>query len=380
MPAGAVRVEQALRPLDEIRRIGLRVLAGGWPLGRALAERRSVRVPVLLSLHALAALVVAVLAPSLLIVVGPLVLGVPHLAADVRHLLVRRAWPRWWLTASVGFALVLLALRALDEVEHWRLALPVEHAAAAAWVLLGAVGGATAAASRAEEGLDSTALGWRLRGWAVVCAAFGLGVFALVAPRLCRLALLHAHNLVAIVVWLVLFRRRLRLALVPVALALAGGVALASGALLGVTLRHGVLSVAGLHLFAAADWLAPGLPDSWAIAAATSFAFLQSVHYAIWLVAIPAGDRPGDGGRSWRIAFRELTRDLTPAGVLIVATLTMLVAGSGVVHAASARRLVVSLATFHVWLELAVLAYLLARGPAGPTVAAARTRAPSFST
>ena len=376
MPAGAVRVEQALRPLDEFRRLGLRVLAGWWPLGPTLAARRSVRVPVLLSMHALAALALAVFAPSLLIVFGPLALGVPHLAADVRHLLVRRAWPRWWLAASAGFVLALLALRALAEAGSRAVSLPVEHAVAAAWVLLGAVAGAMAAsASRADRVPPAGALGWRLRGPAVVAAAVGLGAFALVAPRQCRLVLLHGHNLVALVVWLALFRRG-RLALVPVAIALAGGLLLASGALLGVTLRHGALSVAGLHLFAAADWLAPGLPDSRAIAVATSFAFLQSVHYAIWLVAIPAGDRPGEGGRSWRAAFRALVRDLTPSGVCAVAVLVLLVAGFGLVHAASTRRLVLSLATFHVWLELAVLAYFLARGAAGPTVAAEPSLSP----
>ncbi len=377
MPAGAVRVEQVLRPLDELRRLGLRLLAGGWPLGRTLVERRSVRVPVLLSLHALAALAVAVFAPSLLIVVGPLALAVPHLAADVRHLVIRRAWPRWWLAASTGFALALLALRALAESGSRVASLPVEHAVASAWVLVGAVGGCMAAASRADRAASAGRLAWSLRGWAVIAAVVGLGAFALSAPRLCRLALLHGHNLVALVVWLALFRRGRRLALVPVALALAGGVALASGALLGVTLRHGALSVAGLHLFAAADWLAPGLPDSRAIAVATSFAFLQSVHYAVWLVAIPAGDRPGEGGRSWRAAFRELVRDLTPAGVVAVAALAALVAGLGLVHAASTRRLVLSFATFHVWLELAVLAYVLARGPVGPTVTAARAGEPS---
>ena len=379
-PAGAVRVEQALRPLDELRRLGLRVLAGSWPLGRTLAARRSVRVPVLLSLHALAALAIAVLAPSLLIVVGPLVLGVPHLAADVRHLIVRRAWPRWWFVACAGFGLALLALRGLGETGSRIASLPVEHAVASAWVLLGAVGGATAAAtSRAERARSPGGIGWAMRGWIAVAAAAGLGAFALGAPRLCRLALLHGHNLVAIVVWLALFRQGRRLALVPVALALVGGGVLASGALLGVTLGHGALSVAGLHLFAAADWLAPGLPDSWAIAAATSFAFLQSVHYAIWLVAIPAGDRPGEGGRSWRVAFRALVRDFTPAGTSAVTVLAMLVAVFGLAHPASTRRLVLSLATFHVWLELAVLAYLVARGAAAPAVAGARTGAPSLS-
>jgi len=248
--------------------------------------------------------------------------------------------------------------------------LPVEHAVASAWVVLGAIAGSVAAAaSRPDRAPGPGGLGWKLRGPAVVAAAVGLAVFAVLAPRLCRLVLLHGHNVVALVIWLALFRRG-RHALVPAAIVLAGAVVLASGALLGVTLRHGALSVAGLHLFAAADWLAPGLPDARAIAVATSFAFLQSVHYAIWLVAIPAGDRPGEGGRSWRAAFRELVRDLTPAGVCAVAMLALFVAASGLVYAASTRRLVLSLATFHVWLELAVIAYVLARG-AIPRLAAA---------
>jgi hypothetical protein len=377
MAAGAVHIERALRPLDELRRVGLRVLARSWPVGRTLAAQRSVRVPVLLSLHALVAFPAAVLAPSLLLVVGPLVLGVPHLVADVRYLLVRRAWPRWWLAASGGFALALVTVRGLSEAGNRFVSLSVEQAIASAWVVLGAVGGALSArAARADRAPPGVRLGESLRAWGVLTAAVGLAVVAIGAPRLSRLALLHGHNLVALIVWLALFRRS-RIALVPVAIALAGGAALASGALFGITLRHGALSVVGLHLFAAADWLAPGLSDSRAIAVATSFAFLQSVHYATWLIAIPAGDRAGEGGRSWRAAFRELVRDLTPAGVFAVALVAVLVAGAGLLHAASTRRLVLSLATFHVWLELAVLAYWLARGQAAPSLAGARARAAS---
>jgi hypothetical protein len=126
--------------------------------------------------------------------------------------------------------------------------------------------------------------------------------------------------------------------------------------------RHGALSVLGLHLFAAADWLAPGLPDARALAVTTSFAFLQSVHYAVWLVGIPAADRPGEGGRAWRMAWRDLARDLRPAGLAAVAALALIVALLGATHGAPTRRLFLSLAMFHGWLELAVLAYFFGRG------------------
>jgi hypothetical protein len=364
MSVGLVDVERALRPLDELRRLALRALARTSPVGRTLATQRRVRVPVLLSIHALAAFALAVLAPSLLLAVAPLVLGVPHLAADVRHLLLRRASPRWWLVASATFALALLALRVIAEAHPGAASLAFEHAIAASWVLAGAAGGACLGAPGATSLRGPRR--WTARAWTTVATATALATFAIAAPRLWQLILLHGHNLVAVLLWLVLFRRGWRLALVPVALVLGGAALLASGALLDLTIRHGILSVAGLHLFAAADWLAPGLSDTRAVAVATSFAFLQSVHYAIWLVAIPSGDRPGDGSRTWRAAFRGLTRDLTPPGLCAVVGLTLLVAGAGLLFAASTRRLFLSLGTFHGWLELAVLAFVMARDRGAP--------------
>ncbi|HSS39178.1 MAG TPA: hypothetical protein VLT58_10445, partial [Polyangia bacterium] len=198
-----VDVERALRPLDELRRLALRALARTSPVGRTLAARRHVRVPVLLSVHALAAFAMAVVAPSLLLAVAPLVLGMPHLAADVRHLLVRRASPRWWLVACAAFALALLALRVIAEAHPGAASLAFEHAIAASWVLAGAAGGACLGA------LPATSLPgprrWTARGWGTVAAAALLATFAIAAPRLWQLILLHGHNLVAILLWVVLF-------------------------------------------------------------------------------------------------------------------------------------------------------------------------------
>jgi hypothetical protein len=351
---GAARAIEALRPLDELRRLGLRVLAAR-PLGRTLARRRSLRVPLLMVVHALAAFALALLAPCFLLAVAPLVFGVPHLASDVRHLLLRRASPRWWLGICGAFAAMLLAMRALAELSPG-LAPPLaaEQGVSAAWVLLGALGGAAVGAAGREG---------RARAWGAVAAALAVAAFAVGAPRTFRMALLHGHNLVAVLIWLALFRPRGRLVWFPVALVLAGAALLGSGVLLAVTLRHGALSFGSLHLFAAADWLAPGLPDDAALALAMTFAFLQSVHYAIWLWGIPAADRPGDGGRSLRAVARELFRDFSPAGMALITALALLVAGAGLAQPGATRRLVLSLGTFHGWLELAVLAYLAARGP-----------------
>jgi hypothetical protein len=344
------RAEQALWPLDELRRGAFRLLAGSRIAGRVLARSRNARVSLLLAAHTTAAFALAVVAPSFLIAVTPLLFGVPHLAADVRYLLIRRSWPRWWLAASAGFVATLVAMRLAAETgARFAPPLAVEQAIAAAWVVFGAATGLFAGPSR--------------RGWLALTAAVVLAGFAVGAPRPFRMVLLHGHNLLAVVLWLVLFRRSSRFIWAPLVMMLAGALLLGSGCLLAFTIAHGCLTVAGLHLLAAADWLAPGLPDRAALALTTSFAFLQAVHYLIWLVGIPAGDRPGDGGRAFRVAWRELVRDLGGGGVIVVVALMVAVSGAGLLAVAPTRRLFLSLASFHAWLELAVLAYALGRGP-----------------
>jgi hypothetical protein len=352
--AALVGAERALAPLDGLRGIGFRLLAGSSPAGRRVAASRQARVALLLTVHAAAAFALALVAPSFLLAVTPLVLGVPHLAAGVRHLLLRRTWPHWWLTASGGFAVALIAVRVLAEARVAAApSLAVEQGLAASWVVLGAGAALVSAPSR--------------RGWLALLAALALASLAVAAPRPFRMILLHGHNLIAVAIWLALFPPRGRLVLVPAVAILAGALLLASGALLGWTLRHGCLTVAGLHLFAATDWLAPGLPDQLAVALTMTFAFLQAVHYAVWLIGIPAADRPGDGGRSWRVAWRSVIRDFGPGAVAAITLLAFAVAGAGLAGAGPARRLILSIGSFHAWLELAVLAHAAGR-PGRPAV------------
>ena len=176
-------------------------------------------------------------------------------------------------------------MRALEETRLLPFApLRFEHALASAWLVVGVGAGAVLG-------------GWRRSAWLALLLVAAVSAAALAAPGAFRLAFVQAHNLVAIAIWIFLFRRRVRHAWLPVIMILVGAALLGSGVLLGVTLRHGVLSLFGLHLFAAADWIAPGFPDAKAVAFTTAFAFLQSVHYAIWLVAIPQDDDGRAKGR-----------------------------------------------------------------------------------
>lgn len=307
--------------LDAFRGPALRV-AARLP---ALRDRER-RAPALLALHAGVAAVLATLAPSVLLLVGPLVAGVPHIAQDVRQLVIRRAPSRAWRATLIAFCAGLVAVR-LAGAPH-----ATEIEAAATAVLLWAAG-------------------------ARLVAALFLGA-ALASPEIFRIVLVHGHNLVGIGLWLWLFRRRSRGAWLASGAAVAVAALLASGALVPWLVAHGWLDFGGHSVLAAADWLAPGVPGAAGVGMAMSFAFLQSVHYAVWLTCIPLDDA---GPRSFRQSARLWRRDLGAAACAGIVILTLLVAGAGLVAPLMAQATYLSLAGFHAYLELVAWAVLAAR-------------------
>jgi hypothetical protein len=305
-----------LAALDAVRGPAVRAAARlPW-----LADRER-RAPALLALHAAAAAPLAALAPSLLLVVGPLVAGVPHVAEDLRQLILRRAPSRAWRLGLLAFCLLLL--------------LPV--------------------GTRVEATVTAALLaaaGAPLLGVALAAAA-------LAAPDLFRVVLAHAHNLVAIGLWLYLFRRRSRAAWMLAAAVLGIAALLASGALVPLLVGQGTLTIAGHSILNAADVLAPGVPGAAGVGIAMSFAFLQSVHYAVWVTCIPLDDL---GPRSFRQGARRWRRDLGAVGYVAFVALVLLVPAAGLVAPLRTQEIYLSLVTFHAYLELVAWA-LIARRP-----------------
>jgi hypothetical protein len=226
-----------------------------------------------------------------------------------------------------------------------------EHVLGSAWLLTGAIAGA------ATFGLSSRAM-------AAVAGAVGVSAFALGAPQAFRLGLLHAHNLIALAVWLLLFRRGLRLVWLPIVIVLGAAAVLASGMTLHWTMRHGFTTLLGLPIFEVADWIAPGLSTEGALALTLLFAFLQSVHYAVWLVAIPQDDARAAASPNYRMKVRALRKDFGVVGLALVLGSMLLMAAASPWSPLYARSLYLSLATFHFWLELATLAFFGARDSA----------------
>jgi hypothetical protein len=272
-----------------------------------------------------AILAASLVAPALILVWMPIVLGVPHVASDIRYLLLPLPRREVVLGAVACGALVAVRVAAIATGAS---VLRVELAIVGAWLI------AALAAVPARRGARLAAAG-------IAAAVVALPVAAAAIAAL-------AHSLVAIVAWIVVARpaRRER--------ALVVGAVLAAAAIAGVlgpaiAAHTGGDATPWLTLDRAARTLFPGLPGGLAAALAVAFAFLQAIHYAIWLAWVPA-DRPAP------------RRGALPA--LAVGAATLGVVAAAAVDAAWARTTYLALATFHIYLELVVLGVWLARRPA----------------
>ena len=224
----------------------------------------------------------------------PIAFGVPHVANDLRYLV--GPLPQWQRVAAVLGCTSLVVLRAA-AVATGVVLVRAEAVVVAAWLV-------------AMVALAPTS---RPRFTLVLAAAAAIVMlpvqFALVAAL--------AHNVVALIAWLVVARPgRTRAAATLAALAGFTGLLVAAGPRLTPL-------AAALHV-----------PPAFAIA----FLSLQALHYVIWLVWIP---------------------DRAPARLALVAGIAVIAAGC--VNAAWTRATYLSLATFHIYLELVVLAARAAR-------------------
>jgi hypothetical protein len=345
-------VERAVQPLDVVR-TALYRFAFRIPRVGKLVTRRDGRVALVATGHALSAFVLTVLVPSLLIAVGPILLGVAHVAADVRYLVLRRGLPRWWLAVIAVACTGLFAIRLAQELGLAPVTVArIEYAIVSLW-LLGAVGAGALGSGR-----------WR-RALGVLPVLGALAWVAQAHPYPVRIAFTHVHNLVAITLWLALFRGRLRAALVPLVCIASATALLLSGQTFAITESLGATRAFGLDITAAADWLAPGLPFRAAIGLTLSFAFLQSVHYSMLLLCIPQEDVHGQGTPTFRQAARSLGREFGSVGFAALILGAFVVVAGAFFGIARARNLYLSLAMFHGYLELALGSYFFVRGGFG---------------
>ena len=340
-------LELAVVPLDAARRTTLRLATRSALLTRLLGRRDS-RVACLASLQVTVLFGLAVTAPVALFFLGPVLFGVVHLAADVRYLVARRAPPRALMIASALFALGITAAEAglrLGLVGSRR-AEPIEVALGVAWV------GFALAASVRDAPRRAVAAAPLFLGaaWALVAHAHLVGI-----------VLVHGHNLVAILAWLLLFRRRSPWTLLPIALIVAFAAVLLSGVYLPWTIAHGGGLAFGMRAERLGAWLAPGAGPELAVAVAATFVFLQGVHYAAWTGWIPQDDLRTEGTPTYRMSVRALTKDFGPTALALIAGVAIAFVGLAGWNVRESVGWYLTLAKSHAWFECAFVGYFALR-------------------
>lgn len=312
-------------PLDRVRSELLARAPG--PFTRALRSRAR-RISAIACCSVIAAFLLMIATPAYALLLSPLVLGVPHLLADVRFLVLRRGLHR---EAAFWVAVALPLVAAQYTGNHTLSLLSIAGAS------ITATGAAPRRIAGAIAGTALCAVATRHRG-------------------LAEFSLLHAHNLVA-VLWLLRWRKGTARA-TAAALAL---VALFSAVTLsGLTdplfVRAAASSGHEASVWALAFRYAPAGHPELAARAAMFFGFSQGVHYAIWLRLIPEVERPIEGAYSFRQSLRKLRADVPLLVLGLFAGLFVLFAAWGAHTPLPARDAYLTLATFHGYLELALLA------------------------
>ncbi len=317
--------------LDRLRAPTLSLASRSRWLRAALRSRTS-RVELFAALGVSSALLAALVAPALLWLWAPLVLGVPHLAADVRYLALPSNSPVAVRVRDVAVAALLAATLLWPSPRLGGAAVVV------AWLLSPWSAGAVRQAMVGAVIVSAYAAMWR---W----------------PIESSYVLLHAHNAIAVLMFAGVFGRGRARWWLPAALAALSALLLL-GALDPVLPSRGLDEIAGyvLPLRALEQW-----PASFSTRLAVLFVFMQSVHYAIWLRLVPELARPRAGARSFRASLVALQREFSAVGVALLAALALLVLGLAAHDPLLAQREYLRFAGFHAYLELAFLARWLAR-------------------
>jgi len=320
-----------LAPADAVRAALLRLLAPWLGALYGQRERRVMWWGVGLSSLAFA---VTLTVPLWSLALAPLLFGVPHLLSDVRYLVVRPGLHRRHL---VWLAAPLLVATSFGAPPWVGLLAQVP-------AVLGARGTLTRTAP-------------------LLLAAAGLVALSLWRPVGFQLVFLHVHNALAVALWW-WWRPRGGRAWVVLAAVVGFSALLLLGAAEPVLSALGTWTAprSGTSFEEFVAFTTPLSDPTWAVRFVLLFAFLQSVHYSMWLRLVPEDDRPRAAPRPFRATWESLTRDFGTWPLLLVAALAAGLAAWGAVNLYDARLGYLRLAAFHGYLELAAVGYLLALG------------------
>lgn len=356
----------ALSFLDGIRRAFWRWFVR-LRLGGMLIADRSARVVAYAIFGMSVALLCTLFVPLWLLLIGPLLLGTPHIVSDIRYLLIRppkkvERWAVWGILLPLAL-MTALRIGMMGGLLFW----PAAEIACGSAAILGAV-----ATSRADLRLRMGLL-----VFLAVCSMWLIG-----RPWQTILALGHLHNLVAVGIWLWWSRGDgpwPRYAGVVVFYLGAIGL-LASGWLEPLAASMGAYRDLsnGFDLNSMVRLLAPGVEPVWGLRIVLIYTFAQSVHYSIWLRLVPNNHHfyARKGPSTFRRNIESLHEDFGSFGLWLVILGCLAVPFIGLFQAVHTRNAYLTLIAFHGWLELAFIAHVLcnaARSSDPPPVASLPT-------
>ena len=329
-PLSAPRFTQAvattLAPLDRLRWL---LLKGSGPIGRTLVRDRSLRVACAGTSVVLFALAATLGAPFWLLALGPVLLGTPHLVADLRYLVIHPGLHRrrlLWLPVGAPLALAGFGWHSMT-----------------CGLLAGA---AMAVLARGPTIRNALALGVVAT---LLTATWHFGDVSM-------LVFAHLHNFIAVLLWWLWRPSRSLGAAWVVVLFVACSAAIFAGILEpGASAQRWQPAElgSGYHL----SYLAPGLESPWGLRMVLLFAFAQSVHYGVWLRLIPEDDRAQPSPRTFAASFRALVGDFGLTAILIAGGVALAIALWAALDLTAAREGYLRLALFHGYLELTALIY-----------------------
>ncbi|MGB1276118.1 MAG: hypothetical protein ACPG77_10250 [Nannocystaceae bacterium] len=341
--SGAVAhaVGASLVPADWIRRKSLQSLRG-WV--RPLVRNRDLRIVVTGMAMLCTSLAGAWLIPLWILALGPLVLGVPHILGDLRHLVVRPGFHRragLWLVA--GLPILATGLGADTR-----------------FGVLGILG--VALVARASVG--------RRLAVGIGALALGLGFHALGDAR--DLYFAHAHNFIAIGLWWWWRPRRSRLhwwVLVGFA-AICGLIMSDFGWSVLLWTQALVGSAGAMDTSYQLARLAPGVEFVLATKLVILYTFCQSMHYGVWIKLVPDEDRARPTPPPFRRAFWHLWHDLGGVLMLVALGLCLVLAGWAIFDLMAANHGYFRVVRFHGYLELCAVALFILEGRSSEKVRA----------
>lgn len=325
-------LEGLLDAADACRRFGLTTV--GRSFARAVLTDRDKRTAFFGCLLITVAFFSTSMFPVVMLVVGPIVWGIPHVLADLRYLVARPGLHRR--------PLVLAAI-----------AIGILGAGLGFGVRGGLVGAALALC------VARTSWARRIAGLSIVASLFAL---AQTAPQTADLAFAHLHNFVGVLIWWAWRPRQTRLYFLPLAVFLIGSIALLAG---WATPLHAFTKGleapwTGMRMFDLLQSLTPYPFDPKSVRLVLLYAFAQATHYVVWLRLVPEDDRPTKSPRSYGQSFRAATTDLGAILLWISVFGALGLIGWAVFAPGAARDGYLRLAFFHGHLELAAGALLWA--------------------